>query len=108
MIQPQFEGVANFSGGFARVLTDGKWGYIDKAGAFMIQPQFLETNDFSEGLAPVRLHDKWVYIDKAGAFVIQPQFDRAWHFHNGLAKTLPGGLNHEVRRNSCRKRCRNF
>ena len=31
----------------------GKWGYIDRTGAFVIAPQFRLARGFASGLAPV-------------------------------------------------------
>ncbi|WP_396336448.1 WG repeat-containing protein [Fischerella sp. JS2] len=88
-IQPQFDGVGEFSEGLAQVQIDGKWGYIDKSGNVVIQPQFDETDKFSEGLARVWISGQnWGYIDKTGKFVITQQFtkDNANNFSEGLAR----------------------
>jgi hypothetical protein len=93
VVKQQFDLIADFSEGLAKVELNGKYGYIDKTGNVVIQPQFDFANDFSEGLAAVRLKSggKTGYIDKTGNFVIQPQFDWAESFSEGLAKVELNG-----------------
>lgn len=55
--------------------VQGKWGYIDRIGAWVIQPRFGNAGRFSQVLAPARPFNdwRWGYIDPSGEFVIQPQ-----------------------------------
>ncbi|MBS0181423.1 MAG: WG repeat-containing protein [Nitrospira sp.] len=66
-ILPQFDNAAvsvdaidarSFSEGLATVLTNGKWGFIDKTGMTTIPPQFEEDRPFSDGLAAMRIGGK--------------------------------------------------
>lgn len=109
-IQPQFEYVAGFSDGMARVKVGNKWGYIDKTGKLLIPAKFdidssyfisapffsrsildklprntWSAGNFSEGLAPVKVGNRWGYIDKKGKMVIPPKFACANDFSQGLA-----------------------
>jgi serine/threonine protein kinase len=53
-----------FSEGFASVMNNGKWGYIDISGNFIIPPTFEHCGKFSEGLAFVCLNGKCGYIQR--------------------------------------------
>ena len=44
-----------FSEGFAPVMQDGKWGFIDRSGRLVIAPQYDRVLPFAEGLAQVRM-----------------------------------------------------
>lgn len=101
----KFPWAQEFSEGLARVQLsgsqlgiDGKWGFIDKAGAIIIdgrkEPGFGEHNNigsdsaesaFHNGLALVDVDGKNGYIDRAGKVVIPPQFTNAYPFSEGLA-----------------------
>lgn len=93
VIEPQFDGVNDFSEGLARVNIGGKWngyylvggkyGYIDQTGKLVIQPQFDWADNFSNGLACINIgcepsdgHSfvggKTGYIDKTGKYVWKP------------------------------------
>jgi len=49
----------SFHEGLCRVSDkSGKWGYINKAGAWVIPAQFSKADDFSEGLAAVCIRDE--------------------------------------------------
>lgn len=63
----------------------GRWGYIDRNGAWIIPARYAEALSFSEGLAAVKFYDKWGYIDRRGDWVIEPVFWDAKSFSEGLA-----------------------
>ena len=68
------------------VLSDGKWGYIDKEGKIQINPQFSQAGVFVDGLALVRNSDnKYGYIGEDGKYIINPAYFQASYFINGLA-----------------------
>lgn len=65
---------------------DGKWGYINKKGAFVIQPQFSGADYFSEGLARVTdVAGSVGFINKHGKYIIPSQYKSATIFSDGLA-----------------------
>jgi hypothetical protein len=100
------------------VFRDGKWGYVDRAGAFRIAPRFDEAESFSEGLASVCLYEgeppkrpsdpdevmgdgvfeellkgpkkKCGYVERTGEFRIEPRFGDADSFSEGLARVCVG------------------
>lgn len=81
------------------IWVDGKFGFIDAAGAIVIAPQFDSVLSFSEPgelpnglqLAPVQVGFQWGYIDTTGAIVIEPQFDGTGSFSEGLAVVAIAG-----------------
>ncbi len=92
----------------ARILAYGRWGYIDKDGAFVIQPKqgLFRAERFSEGLARFAVDTKggasppkhgypqlqWGYMDKNGQTAIKTRFDHAYDFSQGLAAVERWGL----------------
>ena len=79
-----------FHEGLARVMLNGKYGFINKKGERIIKPQYEEANDFRQGRALVKVkvpHNQflWGYVDRKGQFVIPPQFEQAEDFSEGLA-----------------------
>lgn len=68
---------------------DGRFGFINKAGALVIPARFAWAEDLSEGLALARidsgLNAKYGYIDRTGSWVISPRFNQAKSFSEGLA-----------------------
>ena len=85
----RFCGAREFSDGLASAWKDGKYGFIDKRGAWAIPPSYEAVGDFSEGVANVKTDARrkcWQYIDKTGRAVIPCVGDgRAQKFEQGLA-----------------------
>jgi hypothetical protein len=98
VVEPQFDGVGNFSEGLAAVVKDHMVGFVDKNGKVVIEIRFPYSDfppiffpSFSEGLAGVCSDDgKYGFIDKTGQFVIEPKFDDVWPFLHGLAVVKVG------------------
>jgi serine/threonine-protein kinase len=84
IINPQYDEVGAFAGGFAWIKMDRRYGYIDRTGRIVVTPQFSSARDFREGLACVEL-DRWGFVSTDGRIAINPQFDRCSDFHAGLA-----------------------
>ena len=87
--QLPYEEVGNFVFGFARVLNDKKYGFIDKTGKEVIAPGYDGAENFSrEGLAAVCREKKWGFIDKANKEVIPFDYGNAGEFSEGLAPVM--------------------
>lgn len=90
------------SEGLVAAKQNGKWGFVDEAGAEVIPYQYDEVYSFSEGLAAVKIGGKWGFINKAGAEVISCQYDDGgyyvdddklpYRFSEGLAVVCRGEL----------------
>ncbi len=48
----------------------GRFGYIDRTGAFVIPPHYEFAYDFSEGCAAVRIENRTGFIDRDGEIAI--------------------------------------
>ena len=70
----------DFSEGLARVLVNGKLGFINTSGELEIQPVFENAYNFSHGLCRARKDVNWGYIDKTGKYVIPCEYDNALDF----------------------------
>jgi len=105
-----FQYAGDFSEGFAKVVLNRKWGFINTSGEVVINkeilkpegeiitsPPFESVSDFKEGLAVVKVRGKFGYIDYSGNFVIKPQFLYASVFVNGKALILPDPQIHRKR-----------
>lgn len=82
-----YEKVFNFQDGYAAVVKNGKYGFINHNGEWVIKPTFAMCGSFSNGLAPAldEKTRKWGFINKQGAWAIEPQFSKAKDFSDGLA-----------------------
>jgi hypothetical protein len=57
-----YDDILYYSEGFARVMRDKMYGFIDATGKEVVPCIFEDARDFSEGLAPVKVDGKWGYI----------------------------------------------
>ncbi len=79
--------------GLLRAMSDGKTGYLNKAGRWHIQPTFHYADRFSEAIAIVG-DDKGrlTFINKAGRPITDRFFDGALRFQEGVAAVSSEGL----------------
>lgn len=73
-LTPRFSGTicSSFQEDRARVLQDGKFGFINRDGDFVIKPSYESALDFREGLAPVGDQDRcFGCIDREGRMAIE-------------------------------------
>ncbi len=89
MLSLKYNYAYSFSEGLARVVFNGKWGFINKAGKEIIPLKYDGIYSFSEGLAVVRqgdfMDDKYGFIDKAGREITSLKYDYMSSFSEGLA-----------------------
>ena len=64
-----------FRGAVAAVDVAGKWGFVDKQGAFVQRPQFDLVRPHEPGLTLVRRDGKCGLVDAAGKLILPPRFD---------------------------------
>lgn len=89
----KYDKLGPFSEGYAAVLKDGKWGYINIKGEEVISCQYSNPYEeytsgaFHEGLAAVQKEGKWGYIDTKGKEVVPIDIEAeiAGHFSEGRA-----------------------
>lgn len=76
-IPAKFEAAHGFNEGLALVRYEGKYGYIDRSGAYVISPRFIGASGFKHGLATVIVENQIGVIGRHGKFVIEPRFSSA-------------------------------
>lgn len=72
--------------------TDGKWGYIDKQGAYILKPQYRKAQPFKEGYAAVKLQDRWMYVKKDGTALLVGKAKTVSDMSQGVALSMAAGL----------------
>ncbi|GAB1481000.1 hypothetical protein MASR2M74_35830 [Paracoccaceae bacterium] len=92
-IADQFLAARDFAEGLAPVQDQGgKWGYIDRTGAWVIPAQFDQAYSFSDGLAGVVVGDLRGFITADGRFAAKPQFQDFWRHDAGVVPVRQGDL----------------
>ena len=76
----------------ARVMLNGKEGYVDTDGNEICPIKYDETDIFSEGFAGVCVDDKWGFINKQGEEICPLIYDEVRFFQFGRAAVCREGL----------------
>jgi hypothetical protein len=82
----KFQKIFTFNDGRARMLRNGKYGFIDRIGNIHISPQYPSAYDFSENVAAVMIAGKWAFVDKEENIVVQPFYQEVRNFQYGTAR----------------------
>jgi len=84
-----YRNVGFFLEGFAPILKDSLYGFINTKNEIVIEPIFRGVGYFSEGFAGATIDGiLWGFIDTKGEFVIQPQFYFVDAFKHGICGVL--------------------
>ena len=100
----KYDKLGSFNEGYAAVLKDGEWGYINTKGEEVISCQYSNPYEeytsgaFHEGLAAVQKDGKWGYINTNGEEVIPISLDVEYanFFSDGLAVIINDYYNFSV------------
>ena len=94
ILKPQYDEAEPFADDLAPVKKDGRWRFIDKAGAdvVLLSNKFEYVDSLSEGRSRVKIGDKYGAIDKAGNLIIDARFDNMNIFSEGLAYARIGDI----------------
>lgn len=84
-----FQNTYSFDGSHAAVQLDGRWGIIDRSGAFTVVPQFPALRPDRNGTFAVGDGENAYWINAAGDRVERPAVERP---PPAQALTCPGGL----------------
>ena len=85
-ISKPYDKIGDFVDGFAIVLSNGMYGFIDEELNEIVVPQFEEVHNFKNGYAIVRSERGWGAIDQTGKVVVDNQFFNLGDFNScGLA-----------------------
>lgn len=74
IINCQFDSAYSFNNGLARIIKDGKTGYMDIAGKLVIPAIYEDGEDFSDGFAFVKKGGLRFYINKTGVNQFKKNF----------------------------------
>ena len=94
VIEPQYDEAEDFSEGLAPVKKDGKWRFIDSAGAevAMLGDKYESVFPLNDGRAIVKNGGKYGAIDMVGNLLIDIRFDMLYSFSEGLAFARVGNM----------------
>lgn len=93
IIPPQYEEAYDFSTeSLARVMKDGKYGFIREDNNAITEFEYDYAGDFSQGLANVAIDGKWGFINGVGQVALELEYNSAEPFQaNGQAKVEKEG-----------------
>jgi hypothetical protein len=78
LIEPKFEQAGALTDGLARVVINGKVGFIDKTGNFVIEPMFDSAREFTLGRTSAERDGIFGVIDKTGSWVFQTNYQQIY------------------------------
>jgi hypothetical protein len=86
LLSEGFDEIRRFYGGMARVVRQGRVGYVDRDGQLIGKAWFDEGARYGDGLAPVRIDRAWYVLDRRGA--VHGPYRRALAPTEGLARIV--------------------
>ena len=102
VLEPTFDKIESFVGGYGKVWQNGKCGMINKECKFVLEPTFDEIGGFQndefaqegepESYALVWEDGKCGMINDKFEIVLEPTFDELEHFDEGYASACKNGL----------------
>jgi hypothetical protein len=93
LIEPKFQQTGELTDGLARVVIDGKIGFIDRTGNYAIEPVFDKAREFRPGVGRTSAERDGItgVIDKTGSWVFQTNYQQIY-----LAVTYGKDINSEI------------
>ena len=82
----KYQKIFNFYNGRAKILKDGRYGFLDRFGNVRVSPQYENVQDFSEGFSAVYLAGKWGFVDRNENLIVQPFYSEVKPFSHGTAR----------------------
>ena len=92
----KYDFVDEFINGFATVVLNNKYNFIDGDGNLLSQQWFDMTGDFLEGFAVVQLYGKYNFINTEGEIAFKRWFDMATSFFDGFAEVRLNGTYYKL------------
>lgn len=74
----------SYSNGFARVLSQGKFSFIDQQGKLIAPVQFEDARNFSNKLAAVKKDGKWGFINEEGKTIVPFEYEIVYDFKENV------------------------
>ena len=81
----KFDWVSDFKDGFATVVLNDKYNFINTKGQLLSQQWFDSVWNFKEGFDKVKLNGKYNFINTEGQLLSQQWFDSVRNFKEGFA-----------------------
>ena len=81
----KFDWVSDFKDGFATVMLNDKYNFINTKGQLLSQQWFDSVWNFKEGFDRVKLNGKYNFINTEGQLLSQQWFDSVRNFKEGFA-----------------------
>lgn len=85
-----FKYAGDFSEGWAIVLSNNKYNFIDVKGNYLCRDGYDDVKPFKDGIAPAKFNSKWGMVNSEGKWVIEPKYVDLWHFNDGFARFYDG------------------
>jgi hypothetical protein len=82
----KYQKMYDFHDGRAKILKDGRYGFIDRFGNVRVSPQYEKVRDFHESFAAVFLAGNWGFIDRNENLIVQPFYSEVQPFSHGVAR----------------------
>lgn len=86
-----YDKIFPFKEGKARIMVNGKYGFIDENHLVAVQPIYDNALDFSEGFAAICLGKLWGFINKDGIQEIMPMSPSVGNYKDGIAPAARDG-----------------
>ena len=93
-----FDYGCSFREGYARVLNDWKWNYINTEGKLLTEKWLDDAWSFFEGFACVKKDGKYNFINTEGKLLTEEWWDDASDFNEGFACVKKGGKYNYINR----------
>jgi hypothetical protein len=94
-----FDYCGDFSEGFAVVVLNDKYNFINTDGKIISEQWFDNCYDFHNGFAKVYLNNKGNFINTDGNILSKQWFDFCGDFHEGFAFVKLNGKNYKIDKN---------
>lgn len=87
----KYDHIHTYKNGFARIILNRKYGFINKYGKEIAKPQYNELNNFSDNMALFEKNGLKGFIDINGKEIITAKYKQATNFIEGLAAVAING-----------------
>lgn len=90
-LHSKYNYIGSFEEGYAIVVQDNKYGFIDKGGKVIIPLIYEEASSFVNSYAAAKLNGKWGFIDMANKTIVPFIYDKALSFFENRAAVKLNG-----------------
>lgn len=90
-ISPRFEDAGAFHEGVAPAKLDGRWGLVDRSGAWAVPPSYDQIRRGNQGRFAALKNKQWGYLSSIGKVVVEPRYDTVTDFRHSYAAVKRSG-----------------